>query len=67
MIPQQTMMNHALSPHPPSPFPADADATVTGTDIVYLADLQPQPVEWLAASGGLVPAGQPGKMLKLIT
>ena len=37
----------ALSPHAPSPLPADADATVTDTDIVYLADLQPQPVEWL--------------------
>ncbi len=47
MIPQQAMMKDALSPHAPSPFPVDADATVTGTDIVYLADLQPQPVEWL--------------------
>ena len=27
--------------------PLISDATVTGTDIVYLADLQPQPVEWL--------------------
>jgi hypothetical protein len=44
MTPQQTMMNDALTP---SPLPADADATVTGTDIVYLADLQPRPVEWL--------------------
>jgi hypothetical protein len=48
MIPQQAMMKDALSPHTPSPLPADPDATVTGTDIVYLADLQPQPVEWLA-------------------
>jgi hypothetical protein len=40
-------MNDAPSPHTPLPLPADADATVTGTDIVYLADLQPQPVEWL--------------------
>ena len=47
MIPQQTMMKGALSPHTSSPLPADADATVTGTDIVYLTDLQPQPVEWL--------------------
>ena len=47
MIPQQTTMNDALSPHTPSPLPADAHATVTGTDIVYLADLQLQPVEWL--------------------
>jgi hypothetical protein len=47
MIPQQAMMKDALPPHTPSPLPADADATVTGTDIVYLADLQPQPVEWL--------------------
>jgi hypothetical protein len=45
MIPHQTMMNDALSPHTPSPLPAHADATVTGTDIVYLAGLQPQPVE----------------------
>ena len=65
MIPQQTMMNDALSPHPPSPFPADADATVTGTDIVYLADLQPQPVEWLwqdrLAAGTLAMlSGEPG-------
>src|SRR5258708_11148867 len=45
MIPQQTMMKDALSPH--MPLPANADVTVTGTDIVYLADLQPQPLEWL--------------------
>ena len=47
MTPQQALMNDAPSPHAPLPLPADADATVTGTDIVYLADLQPQPVEWL--------------------
>jgi AAA domain len=47
MIPQLATMNDALSPHTPSPLPPDADATVTGTEIVYLADLQPQPVEWL--------------------
>jgi hypothetical protein len=47
MIPQLAPMNDALSPHTPSPLPADADEAVTGTDIVYLADLQPQPVEWL--------------------
>jgi hypothetical protein len=47
MIQQQAMTKDALSPHTPSPLPADADATVTGTDIVYLAGLQPQPVEWL--------------------
>ncbi|MDX6464583.1 MAG: hypothetical protein QOE55_8280 [Acidobacteriaceae bacterium] len=47
MIPQQALMNDALSPHTPPPLPANADETVTGTDIVYLADLQPQPVEWL--------------------
>jgi hypothetical protein len=47
MIPHQAMMKDALSPHPPPPLSTDADATVTGTDIVYLADLQPQPVEWL--------------------
>jgi hypothetical protein len=28
------MMNDALSPHTPSPLPAHADATLTGTDIV---------------------------------
>ena len=65
MIPQQAMMNDALSPHTPSPLPADADATVTGTDIVYLADLQPQPVEWLwqhrLAAGTLAMlSGEPG-------
>ena len=65
MIPQQTMMNDALSPHTPSPSSADADATVTGTDIVYLADLQPQPVEWLwqhrLAAGTLAMlSGEPG-------
>jgi hypothetical protein len=47
MIPQQAMSNDPLSPHTPSPLRADADATVTSTDIVYLAGLQPQPVEWL--------------------
>ena len=65
MIPQQAMMNDALSPHTPSPLPADADATVTGTDIVYLSDLQPQPVEWLwqhrLAAGTLAMlSGEPG-------
>jgi putative DNA primase/helicase len=65
MIPQQARMNDALSPHTPSPLPADADATVTGTDIVYLADLQPQPVEWLwqhrLAAGTLAMlSGEPG-------
>ena len=65
MIPQQALMNDALSPHTPSPLPADADATVTGTDIVYLADLQPQPVEWLwqhrLAAGTLAMlSGEPG-------
>jgi putative DNA primase/helicase len=63
MIPQQAMMNDALPPHTPSP--ADPDATVTGTDIVYLADLQPQPVEWLwehrLAAGTLAMlSGEPG-------
>src|SRR5450631_4406094 len=65
MIPQQTMVNDALSPHTPSPLPADADATITGTDIVCLADLQPQPVEWLRqhrlAAGTLAMlSGEPG-------
>jgi len=65
MIPQQAMSNDPLSPHTPSPLPSDADATVTGTDIVYLADLQPQPVEWLwqhrLAAGTLAMlSGEPG-------
>jgi putative DNA primase/helicase len=65
MIPQQTMMNDAPSPHPPSPLSADADATVAGTDILYLADLQPEPVEWLwrhrLAAGTLAMlSGEPG-------
>jgi putative DNA primase/helicase len=65
MIPQQTLMNDALSPHTPSPLPANAGGTVTGTDIVYLADLQPQPVEWLwqhrLAAGTLAMlSGEPG-------
>jgi AAA domain len=65
MIPQQAMMKDALSPHTPPPLFADADATVTGTDIVYLADLQPQPVEWLwqhrLAAGTLAMlSGEPG-------
>lgn len=47
MIPQQALINDALPPYPPSLLPSDPDATVTGTDIVYLADLEPQPVEWL--------------------
>jgi hypothetical protein len=47
MFPQQALMNDALPHHTPSPLSADADATVIGTDIVCLADLQPQPVEWL--------------------
>ena len=47
MTPQQALMKDAFSPHTPSPLSADADATVTGTDIICLADLQPQPVEWL--------------------
>jgi hypothetical protein len=62
---QQALMNDALSPHTPTPLPADADATVTGTDIIYLADLQPQSVEWLwhhrLAAGTLAMlSGEPG-------
>jgi hypothetical protein len=65
MTSQQALMNDALSPHTPSPLSADADATVTGTDIIYLADLQPQPVEWLwqhrLAAGTLAMlSGEPG-------
>ena len=65
MIPQQAMSNDPLSPHTPSPLPADADATVTGTDMIYLAGLQPQPVEWLwqhrLAAGTLAMlSGEPG-------
>jgi hypothetical protein len=40
MMPQQAMTNDPLSPHTPSPLPADADATVTGTDMVYLRRAQ---------------------------
>jgi hypothetical protein len=32
MITQQAMMKDTLSPHTPSPSPADGDETVTGTD-----------------------------------
>jgi putative DNA primase/helicase len=65
MTPQQAMMQNALSPHTPSPLPADADDTVTATDIIYLADLQPQSVEWLwehrLAAGTLAMfSGEPG-------
>jgi putative DNA primase/helicase len=65
MIPQQALMNDAPSTHTPSPFPTNADETVTGTDILYLADLQPQPVEWLwqhrLAAGTLAMlSGEPG-------
>ncbi len=65
MIPQQALSNDALSPHTPSPLPADADAAVTGTDMKYLADLHPQPVEWLwqhrLAAGTLAMlSGEPG-------
>ena len=65
MIPQQAMSNDPLSPQSPSPLPADTNATVTGTDMIYLADLQPQPVEWLwqhrLAAGTLAMiSGEPG-------
>jgi superfamily II DNA or RNA helicase len=65
MIPQQALMNDALSPHTPSLLSAIADETVTGTDIVYLAGLQPQPVErlWqhrLAAGTLAMLSGEPG-------
>jgi hypothetical protein len=64
MIPQQAMMKDAISPHTPSPLSADADATVTDIDIVYL-DLRPQPVEWLwehrlAADTLAMLSGEPG-------
>ncbi len=65
MIPQQAVSNDPLSPHAPLPLPADADPTVTGTDMIYLAGLQPQPVEWLwqhrPAAGTLAMiSGEPG-------
>jgi putative DNA primase/helicase len=65
MTPHQPLTNDALAPHMPPPLSADADVTVTGTDIVYLADLQPQPVEWLwhqrLAAGTLAMlSGEPG-------
>ena len=64
MITQQAMMKDTLSPHTPSPSPADGDETVTGTDIVYPAGLQPQPVEsfWqhrLAAGTLAMLSGEP--------
>ncbi len=43
---QRPMIKDAPSPRAPSALPADAAATVTGTDIVYLAGLQAQPVKW---------------------
>ena len=65
MIPPQAMMKDAISPHTPLPSSADADATVTGTDIVYLAGLQPQPGEWLwqhrlAVGTSAMLSGEPG-------
>ncbi len=65
MTPQQALMKDARPPHTPSSLSADADATVTGTDIVCLAGLQPQPVEWLSqdrlAAGTLAMlSGEPG-------
>ena len=65
MTSHQVLMNDALPSHTPPPLSADADATVTGTDIVYLADVQAQPVEWLwhhrLAAGTLAMlSGQPG-------
>jgi hypothetical protein len=64
MITQQGMMKDTLSPHTPSRSPADRNETVTGTDIVYLAGLQPQPVEWfwqhrLAAGTLAILSGEP--------
>jgi hypothetical protein len=63
--PEQAIIEDGLSPHTPSPSPAGSGATVTGTDIVSLADLQPQPVEWLwqhrLAAGTLAMlSGDPG-------
>jgi hypothetical protein len=65
MIPQQAISNDPLSPHTPSPLPAAADATVTGTDMIYLSGLRPRPVEWLwqhwLAAGTLAMlSGEPG-------
>jgi hypothetical protein len=51
MIPLQTMMKDALSPHTPSPLPAEADATVTGTDIVYLAGSSLNPSNGFGSTG----------------
>ena len=70
MTPQQALMKDARPPHTPSSLSADADATVTGTDIVCLAGLQPQPVEWLSqdrlAAGTLAMlSGEPGLQEKL--
>jgi hypothetical protein len=65
MTSQQALINDALSPHTPPPLSADVAATVTGTDIICLADVQAQPVEWLwhhrLAAGTLAMlSGEPG-------
>ena len=41
------MIEDTISTHIPPPLAAESDAIVTTTDTVTLADLQPQPVEWL--------------------
>ena len=63
--PQQATTEDALSPRTQPLLPADAAAIETNTDIVYLSDLQPQPVEWLwqhrLAAGALAMlSGEPG-------
>ncbi len=63
--PQQATTEDALSPRTQPLLPADAAAIETNTDIVYLSDLQPQPVEWLwqhrLAAGTLAMlSGEPG-------
>ena len=51
MIPQQAMSNDPLSPHTPSPLPADADATVTGTDMVTSPASSPNPSNGFGSTG----------------
>jgi hypothetical protein len=59
------MIEDTISTHIPPPLAAESDAIVTTTDTVTLADLQPQPVEWLwqhrLAAGTLAMlSGDPG-------
>jgi hypothetical protein len=59
------LIEDQLSPRTQAPLPAESPAIETNTDIVYLSDLQLQPVEWLwqhrLAAGTLAMlSGEPG-------